>query len=85
MERNEIIEIIRDVLVTVLKHEKFEMHDELSVADVDGWDSLSHMIIINEIESRFKMRFKLKELNKLRSMGTLIDLVENKLEEQSNN
>ena len=79
MERSDIIEIIKKVLITVLNHDKFEMHDELTVADVEGWDSLSHMIIINEIENEFKIRFKLKELNKLRNMGTLVELVQSKL------
>jgi acyl carrier protein len=79
MERNEISEKIRRILTSVLKHEKFEMKDELTATEVDGWDSLSHITIISEIEEEFKIKFKLKELNKLNNIGSLINIVESKL------
>ncbi len=79
MERIEIAEKIRLILVSVLKHEKFEMNDEMSAFEVDGWDSLTHMIIISEIESQYNIKFKLKELNKLNNIGSLIELVQSKL------
>jgi acyl carrier protein len=80
MERNEIVQKVRNTIISVLNHEDFEMKDELSAADVDGWDSLTHMIIINSIEKEFAINFKLKELNKLNNLGTLIELINLKLE-----
>jgi acyl carrier protein len=79
MERNEIAEKVRKILATVLKHEKFEMKDELTATEVEGWDSLSHITIISEIEEEFKIKFKLKELNKLKNIGSLIEIVQSKL------
>lgn len=79
MEIIEIREKIKGVLISVLEHDNFEMVDELSAKDVDGWDSLTHMIIITEIETLFGVRFKLKELNKLNNLGNLIDLVKGKV------
>lgn len=79
MGRCEIEEKIRLILVSVLKHERFEMRDELGASEVDGWDSLSHMLIISEIEAQYNIKFKLKELNKLYSIGSLIDVVQSKL------
>ena len=82
MEKSEIKDIIRKILVEVLEHDRFETNDELSAKDVDGWDSLTHMIIITEIEKKFEVRFKLKDLNKLNNLGNLVDLVNNKLIEK---
>jgi acyl carrier protein len=82
MDKIELREKIKGVLISVLQHDKFEMVNELSAKDVDGWDSLTHMIIITEIESLFGVRFKLKELNKLNNLGNLIDLVHGKLNEK---
>ncbi|MBX2903611.1 MAG: acyl carrier protein [Chitinophagales bacterium] len=79
MERTEVLSKIHEILVKVLKHNRFELRDELTAKDVDGWDSLSHMQIITEIEATFNVKFKLKELNKLKNMGTLIELIESKL------
>ena len=80
MEKKEIIKIIREILVSILEHENFEMRDELEAKDVDGWDSLSHMLIITEIENQFKIQFKLKELNKLNNLGSLIQFISLKID-----
>jgi acyl carrier protein len=79
MERIKILNRVQKTLVNVLKHNRFEMRDNLTAADVEGWDSLSHVMIITEIEKDFNVRFKLRELNKLKNMGTLIELIESKL------
>ncbi|MDO7171363.1 acyl carrier protein [Mariniflexile sp. AS56] len=79
MERTTIIEKIKITLTHVLGHENFELTDDLTAKDVDGWDSLSHMMIITKIEEEFKITFKLRDLNKLNNMGSLISLVQSKL------
>ena len=79
MERTELATKLRHILITILKHENFEMKDELSAAEVDGWDSLTHMVIITEIEKTFGIKFKLKELNKLSNLGNLIELIQSKV------
>lgn len=78
MQREEMIEKLRGIFVSVLKHEEFEMIDSLSADQVNGWDSLTHMIIITDIEAAFGIKFKLKELNKLNNLGNLISLVTEK-------
>lgn len=80
MDRNEIINELSNIFSGILHHENFVMSESLSAADVDGWDSLSHMNIITEIEHRFNVRFKLMELNKLNNLGNLITLLEAKLQ-----
>ena len=79
MEKSEILEKVREILISVLQHEKFELKDDLVAADVDGWDSLTHMAIIVAIEEKFNLKFKLKVLNKLTNMGALIGLIQSKL------
>ena len=79
MNTEEIKKEIHTALVSVLKHEDFEMRESLVATEVDGWDSLSHMLIITKIEERFGIRFKLRDLNKLKNMGSLIEVVESKL------
>lgn len=79
MERSTIKEKINFVLKSVLNHENYELSDELSATDVDGWDSLTHMTIISEIEKIFGITFKLKELYKMKNIGDMIDLITSKI------
>ena len=79
METDAIREKVRVVLVNILEHENFKMDDELTAKDVDGWDSLSHMMILTKIEEALNIKFKLRDLNKLKNMGTLISVIQSKL------
>ena len=79
MEKSEISQKMIEVLTSILKHQNFEIRDDLVASEVEGWDSLNHMTIISGIEEKFDIKFKLRELNKLRNMGTLIELVQSKL------
>lgn len=79
MEREKILQKFKDILIKVLEHDNFEITDNLVAADVAGWDSLTHMVIITTIEEEFGVKFRLKELNKLKNAGTLIELIQSKL------
>lgn len=82
MERTEIAERIKNVISSVVKHDNFEMVNELTSNDVAGWDSLSHIKIIIEIETAFNIKFKLKDLNRMNNIGNVIELVVSKIEQQ---
>ena len=71
--------MVKEILETELHHGNFEIHDGLTARDVDGWDSLTHMAIIVAIEEKFSLKFRLRELNKLTNLGTLIGLIESKI------
>lgn len=79
MDRKEISSHVQGVIIEVLEHDKFNMSDELKASDVEGWDSLTHMLIISGVEKKLGVKFKLKELNKLKNMGSLLDLIEEKI------
>jgi acyl carrier protein len=79
MSELEVREKILEILVANLGHNDFEFNDELTAGDVRGWDSLSHMAIITGIEERFQIKFKIREINKLKNMKTLIELVQSKI------
>lgn len=70
---------IQSIFRTVLKHDDLILTENLSANDVQGWDSLSHMLLISEIESALNIKFKLKDLNKMKQVGDLVDIVLSKL------
>jgi len=79
MTKPEIKDVIRTILVSILKHEEISMEDEMTASDVKGWDSLSHMIIIKDIEAHFNVKFKLRDLNKIVNMSSLVNMVQSKM------
>lgn len=81
MMESKTVTQLHGILVDILGHDNFEMTENLTAADVDGWDSLSHVLIISKIESDFKIKFTLREINNLTDMKSLTDLIESKLKD----
>ena len=75
MNREEAADAVRIIITDEVHHDDFVMSEELTASDVGGWDSLSHMVIIMQIEKKFDIKFRLKELNKMKNMSSLLDLI----------
>jgi acyl carrier protein len=78
MERTELVTKLTAVFRKVFNNDSLVLTDELTANDVDNWDSLSHMLLITEIENTFSIKFKLKDLNKMRKVGDMIDIIMSK-------
>lgn len=79
MERNEIIEKLTEIFRTTFNDPELVLNDEMNAGDVESWDSLTHMLMVSEVESQFGIRFKLKELNQLKTVGDIVSILEEKL------
>ena len=80
MNRNEIVEKLTTVFHEVFNDNTIVLRDEMTAKDVENWDSLTHMLMITKVEEAFGVKFKLKELNRLKQVGDLISVVESKLQ-----
>ena len=58
---NEMSLIFREVL----KRENIVLDNETTAQDVEGWDSLTNMQLINKIEKKFNVRFTFRDIVKL--------------------
>lgn len=79
MDRSGIFEKLTMIFRKIFNDDAIVLKDELTASDVTNWDSLSHMLMIGEVETVFSVKFKLKELNKLANVKGLVDLIELKL------
>ncbi len=79
IDRNSIKETLTEIFRKVFSDEKIVITDAMSANDVAKWDSLSHMLMITAVEEKFGIKFKLKELNKLKTVGDLLNTIESKL------
>ncbi len=79
MNKEEIIEKVNTAFVNVLAHSNFELTDETTANDVDGWESITHMMIISEIEKLFNIKFKLMDLMNMNNVGDLIKTIQSEI------
>jgi acyl carrier protein len=72
------------IKLTPIFHQVFEddsivLKREITADDIDGWDSLSHINLVLAIEMAFKIRFALGELQALKNVGEMVDLIGKKM------
>ncbi len=79
MEKTEIVNKLTPLFRNIFSDNSLEISDELSALEVENWDSLSHMLLIAEVEKNFGIKFKLKDLNKMANVGEMISIISSKL------
>lgn len=79
MEQSVIFEKLTEIFRKVFNDEAIVLNNELTANDVGNWDSLTHMLMIGEVENSFSIKFKLRELGKLDNVGELVSLIETKM------
>ena len=78
MTREEALEALRSIFAEVLDEKDIKLDYQMTANDVDRWDSITNMTIISEIESRFNIKLKLREIIKLKNVGALCDAIVSK-------
>ena len=79
MKKLEIENNLTKIFRELFSNTSIIISDDLTANDIDGWDSLTHMLLIVEIESFFSIKFKLKDLNKMKNVGELIKIIQTKI------
>lgn len=81
MNKENILKKVSEVFASVLEHNNFELKEETTANDVDGWESITHMLIINEVERIFDIKFKLMDLMSMDNVGDLLKSISKELNE----
>ena len=77
--RDEILNQLSEIIRDILRSPGLVVTPETSARDVDEWDSISHIEIISAIEKKFSIRFALVELQALKNVGDMINLIQKRL------
>jgi acyl carrier protein len=66
------------IFQTVFDDDSLQIRPHMTAADVENWDSLSHIDLIIAIEREFKIKFTTGEVTGLKNVGELVSLIEKK-------
>jgi len=62
---------LRAVFREFFNDDSIELQDGMTFSDIRGWDSLAHMNLINALEAEFGLKFGVRELMKMKSVGAI--------------
>ncbi len=75
MTRQEAMARVQAVFRDIFDNDAMTLRDDMSAKDVEDWDSLTHVNLVAAIEKEFKTRFALAEIQTLKNVGEMIDLI----------
>lgn len=75
MSNEEILSKVNEIIADVFDDDSIEVDRETVAADVEGWDSLNHLQLMNEIEDEFEITFTMAEVQNFKNVGELIDSI----------
>jgi len=73
--KKELNLIFRDVF----DDKKLNINNKTNAKSIKRWDSFMQMNLILSIESKFKLSLSSREIEKLKNVGDMISLLDNKL------
>jgi len=79
MERNQILSEIQSILRNILENDDIVITEDMKSKDIQGWDSLAHMNIIDSIENKYNIKFSIGEIVTLKNISDLITLILSKI------
>lgn len=75
----EISEKLQNVFRDVFENADIVLRDEMTAKDVEGWDSLAHILLVVVVENDFGVTFETAEISELKNVGEFIKLIQSKL------
>lgn len=79
MTRQQLLAVIRDILADILDNDALQLTEATTAEDVADWDSINQVKLIVGLENELSVRFSSREVQGLKNVGALIDVVERKL------
>lgn len=79
MERKEIFEKLTEIFREVMDNDEIVLEENTTAEDIEEWDSLAHVQLIEKIESVFGLKFSAKEMMSWEDVGEFVDSIEEKL------
>lgn len=75
MTKEEIFERLNKVFRDVFDDESINVDENTTSDDIEDWDSLEHIRLINAVEDEFNIRFKMKEVSGMANVGEMAEII----------
>ena len=75
MNENEIIPRLNDVFRDIFGDDSISVTANTTSADIEDWDSLAHINLMDAVEHEFGLRFKMREVSSMKNVGDMIKLI----------
>lgn len=68
---NTVEERLKEILAKLFLVDKAEIKDQMSQKDIEAWDSMSHLMLITEVESAFGIMMNDDDITGIKTVGDI--------------
>ena len=79
MSIEKVIEKIKPIFKDIFDDESLNINKNSNSDNVDGWDSLNHILLVVEIEKKLKIEFSAGEIASYKNVGEMCEAISKKL------
>jgi len=72
-EEHSINPELKEVLAKIFQVDKSQINESLKMDDLEQWDSMCHLVLIGELETRYGVQFPLEEVTEMTSYKAIVD------------
>ena len=73
----DILSKLQNVFQTLFEDDKLVITENTTNSDIEEWDSLMNLQLINMIEQEFNIQFSLVEISNFSNVGDIVRSIEN--------
>ena len=77
---DQILVELNAIFRTVFNDQSLNISHSTTADDISGWDSLTHMTLIAEVEKHFGCEFSFSEVMNFENIGDMIKAIQHKQE-----
>jgi acyl carrier protein len=75
LRREDVVNRLNGIFRDVFDSDDISVTDHTTAADVEGWDSLTHITLVLNVEREFRIKMTAAEVGSLKNVGQMIDLI----------
>lgn len=79
MSKIEILSQLEVIFRNIFDNESIQLKETTSADDIEDWDSLAHIQLIEAIQSHFGIKFSAREMLSWENIGDMEECIYNKL------
>ncbi len=82
MTREDVYKKLNEIFCDIFDDESIVLSDDTTADDIEDWDSLEQINIINQCEAEFGIKFNMKEVTSLKNVGEMVNIILEKLQQE---
>ena len=79
MEKEKVLQELQPIFQDIFDDDELTVTNETDASQVEDWDSLAQIRLVASIEKKFAVKFTFAELQDLKNVGDMVDLIHKKL------